>query len=449
MTNLPAPLRTRNRLPIETSSTGLAQPLLVEEAVSRSFVLRTGYLLSIGTLALVVWAGVTPVNEVSRATGAIIPSGYERVIQHLEGGIVRQIFVEAGDVVSEGDPLFLIDDARTTQDLATLRARRADLQAQIETQTALIEGEQPDFTDVETSDGNFADLSQTTYLAQRDARTSRMALLESQITQARAAQQASEAQIEGQNMSLLFAQRDRDRIKTLADRGFAARAELDARETRVAEIQSQINVTTRRLEAARADVEEAERALAAFIAEIRSAYSGRLQELAVALAEVESELDKANGRGERMTVTAPTDGVIKSLEVNTLGSVIQRGQLLGTLVPMSDRLVAETRLPASEIGHVGIGMRALIKLTAYDFSRYGWIEGRVSSISPSAFTSPEGRSYFSVRVELQSDTPTNAPNAEVIPGMDVAVEVITGQRSILEYVLTPIRTTLASAFQER
>lgn len=441
---MPASFASKRRLHAE-----LSKPILIEDVVSHGFVVRASLLIAAGILVLLGWAAVAQVHEVSRAGGSIVPSGFERTVQHLEGGTVRDIYVHDGEIVNAGAPLFRLEDHASAQDVGTLDKQRANLIAQIEVMQALADNRSPDFSSLGGRFATLVDANLANFLVTREAQKARRQLLSSRIDQAANAVGALEQQIVGAKQQLNFASEDEARAEALFKKQLISTAALAERSSVTSKIASDLEVLNKRLLVAEGDLTEAQQNLATYNQETKADLLGRVQQMQSNLAAFDGEVAKKTGQQKRLTVTSPVYGVVKSLEVNTIGAVIDPGETLATIVPLDETLVAETQLPANQIGYVREGMPAQVKVSAYDYTRFGWIDGQVLSISPSAFQAPDGGAFFRVRVQLEGTSPNHAPQAKILPGMEVSVDIITGEKSILAYLFNPIRKAFGNAFGER
>lgn len=424
----------------------LSRPMLVATATAGRPLRNLTIVLSLAVLALVGWASFATVNEASVARGMIVPAQFERVIQHLDGGLVRQILVRAGDRVEAGATLFVLDDATTTEDLSVATRRRADLEARIEGLVALAEKRSPDFARFTPE---IADDASDTYRTQRDALESQRQLITSQIEQARYMATVYDAQMASLEDDRMFATENFERIESLVAKGFATRALLSERRKAMSDALNAITIAREKRKASSEQLVEAEKRLASFLAETASEQAASLQQLRTELAALSGDVSRTTRRQRRLTVTSPVRGIVKSLEVKTIGGVTKPGQPLATVVPVDEELHADTKVPVSEIGYIRVGMPAHVKISAYDFTRFGWIDGTITGISPSAFVEDGEDAYFEVRLVLADDHLPGMPEARLSPGMIVEADIVTGQKSVLAYFLSPIRKALGSAFAER
>ena len=446
MIKAPSVAGPTSRLAPNPDDRAISRPMLVAATTAHNGLQRVCIILSLAVLAMVGWAGFATVNEVSKARGAIVPAEFERVVQHLEGGMVQQILVRAGDRVEAGTPLFVLDDATTSEDLTVATRRREDLLARIEGLVALTVGRSPDFSRFAPQ---IADDAEAAYQARRNALEMQRHLVTSQIEQARLMTTAYDAQLKSLDDDHRFAVENVNRIESLVEKGYATRALLAERRKQVSDAQNAIVVAGEKKKAASEQLVEAEKRLSSLLADTAAENAATLQEYRTELAAKKGDVSKTSRRQHRLTVTSPVRGIVKSLEVKTIGGVAKPGQPLATIVPVDEELRADTKVPVSEIGYIKEGSPAHVKISAFDFTRFGWIEGTVATISPSAFVDEGEPPYYQVTIVLATNHLPGAPAAQLSPGMTVEADIITGEKSVLTYFLSPVRKALRSSFAER
>ncbi|MBZ8135424.1 HlyD family type I secretion periplasmic adaptor subunit [Afifella sp. IM 167] len=425
----------------------IAHPVFIEETAPQIFVRRACIMIAVGFFALLGWSAIARVPEVSRAVGTILPSGLERIVQHYEGGVVQDILVAPGDLVEEGTPLFVLDDAATSEDVQVAGGQRRNILTQIEGLMSLTEEREANFSAFGRDDAVSA--SMASYEAERRALQSQRQLLESQIQQARLLISTYDAQLAALADDRAFAEDNYARIETLANKGYSTRTQLAERRKDLQDVENRTRITLERKETAVEKLGEAEKSLASFLATTKSDIARRVQELRASLTTLDGDVSKRSRRQDRLTVTSPVRGIVKSLGVTTIGGVVASGEALATIVPVGETLYAETRVPVEQIGYVKPDLPVRVKVSAFDFTRFGWLDGEVASISPSSFSGDGTSPYYKVKVSLQSHTLPFAPSAELAPGMEVTADIITGDKSILTYFLSPIRKALDTSFGER
>lgn len=424
----------------------LTHPVLVEETEAARSLRHVALFVAASLGALITWAAMAEIHEVSTASGMIVPSGFERVVQHYEGGIIREILVRAGDRIQEGQPLFQLEDGATGEDLDVAVRQKADIDAQIEGLTALTTNRDPDFS---AFDAETATRAADYYGSRKDANTKERGLIQSQIEQARAILSSYDAQLGALADDKAFAEENFARIEGLVQKGYATRSVLAERRKAVIDAENAIRIAIEKKAAAAEHLKETEQNLVSFDARFRADLSTQIVDLRSQLTAMTGDVSKKTRRQRRLTVTSPVNGLVKSLNVTTIGGVISRGEPLATIVPLDEKLTAEADVPVSEIGYLRVGLPAHVKVSAFDFTQFGWIEGTVSEISPSSFADQGREPYYKLRIDLETDHLPGTPSARISPGMVVAADIITGERSVLSYILSPVSRAMKTAFAER
>lgn len=427
----------------------MGQPQRMRNSVPLKLAKSVGLTISIAILIAVVWTTVARVNELSVASGSLIPAGFEQTVQHLEGGIVQSLRVREGDVVEAGTPLIELRDASTLEDSETMDRQRVDLQAQLAAQRSLADGTEPDFGFIPAEFSAELTNNRNAYEAENATLQSQRREIDSQVSQARYSLDVANTQHSAAAVDVENATQERDRFAGLLSKGVATKVQAAERERMLVRANADLEMAASRQRAASEKLAEVEQQLASFVAKSRSATRQRILELEGALTALEGNIRKKDGRKQRLEITAPIAGIVKSLTVRGAGEVVGPGQQLAVIVPLSGPLIAQTRVPASQIGYLKVGQEAHVKLTAYDFTRFGWLPAKIDAISPSAFQNDGQASYYMVKLGLQEHSLKRAPEAPILPGMELTADIITGQKTVLQYLLTPLQRTFSSAFGER
>lgn len=402
-----------------------------------------------------VWAALAEVDEVSRAPGRVIPSGKTQVIQSAEAGIVAEILVRAGEQVKAGQRLIRLDDTTTSSSAGEVEARVRALEAQV----ARLRLEQAGGTALEYTCPEAVKAAapgvcenEANLLAVRaQALAQGKEVLQQRVEQRR--RELGEVQSNRQRLeqSLALAQEQLDLLTPLAQKGLVAQTEFIAAQRDVNDLGGQVaaaDEATGRLEAALAEAElQVQQAELQFRQDALNDLTLRLAELASA----EEQLRGAADRVSRTDIRSPVDGVVNNLDVNTIGGVVAAGARLLDIVPVSDTLLVEARLKPSDVAFVLPGQKAIIKLTAYDFSVFGGLAGIVQNVSADSIVDPQTQeTYYLVLVQADSATLSYRDRQlPVLPGMVTDVEILTGKKTVLQYLLKPINKARDEAFRER
>ncbi len=396
------------------------------------------------------WATFTNVNEVARVPGEVVPLGPQQIVQHLEGGIINDIKVEEGALVNQGDILMRLSGSGFNEDLGQVEERQLSLGLQRERLQAFVNDRKPDFTKFTKASAEQIENQNRMYAAMLEARQSERSIIEEQIKQKQnsiKALQSRQATI-GQNLNI--ANDLLDRKAQLESRGYVSK---------ISYLQTQQEAVTLRGESAqlRAQVEEARAAMKEYKDRLTSLDSRFRDDAWKQLEAVENDMaenakitDKMKNRVDRLEVAAPVRGLVKSLSVNTVGGVVTPGQTLMEIVPLDRPMIVEVRIPPHHIGHLKVGQPVQVKISSFDYSRYGSIEGTLDYMSASTFQNEDGGRYYKGRVRLSQNYVGTDPQRNVIvPGMTVMADIITGDKTIMQYLLKPIRNSMQTAMTER
>ena len=379
---------------------------------------RRGMLLANGVLyatlaffvAAFIWAQRSVIDEVTIGQGRVIPSSLVHVVQNLEGGILSDLRVQEGAVVRKGDVLARIDDTGFSATYRESRTRELALRAAAARLSAEVRGAAPEFP--------------------ADVRRERPDLIASETQLHRSREQELRQSVQMVERSLELVSQELKMAAPLVDKG--ALSEVD-----VLRLRRQENELRGALEDRRNK----------FAAEAQA----ELTRVQVELSRLRDTNVAAKDRVTRTVLTAPVHGVVKKLHVTTLGAVVQPGRDILEIVPLEDSLLVEAQVRPSDIAFIRPGQRAMVKITAYDFSIYGGLQGEVERISADTLVDErKGESYYKVMVRTKSaflgrpDQPL-----AIIPGMTASADILTGRRSVLQYLLKPFNRVQERALRER
>lgn len=424
-------------------------PLLEEMYVPR--VIRTALLsFSIAILLFIGWASFTLVNETAKAKGEVVPSGYVQIVQHLEGGIIREILVKEGEFVSKGQLLLRLDGAGTDRDLSELEARQMALKLQAERLRAFVEGRAPAFGNIPNANAAAIAEQQRIFDSMMDAHGKEGDVLRNQIIQKKQEHEALQQRLATVEQSIRLVREARDIQKSLHEKGLTSRFRYLEKEEALNALMGEKQQVISNIGRAAEQITEYENRLASLSASNQDESWQQLDQMESEIAQNQEMISKYAGKVDRLEVRAPVDGLVKGLEVNTIGGVIAAGQKLMEIVPYNQQLVVEVRIRPGDVGHMNIGQPVQVKVHAFDYARYGAIQGSLEFLSATTFLDETGKSYYRGRVRLQRNYAGNDPRQNIImPGMTVDADIVTGKKSIIAYLLKPIHNAAATAFTER
>lgn len=441
--------KTRIKLLFDPGVVPLNQAIELEERPPAKSLTQLVYMLMGIVVAGLLWSAVTHVDIVASAPGRVAPAGDVISIQHLDGGIVSQILVAEGERVAKGQVLVHLAPLDTEGRIAQMRAKRAGNLLAIEAERALIEGREPNFDRVVTGFARQKTEQLSLFNARRQSVAAQQSVLIAQRDQ-------RDAQLRRLSAQLIMLRHDEEiaaeELKVRADlwqRKLTTRDRYYTAQREAADRQKQRMGT--RDEIARADKELAEfdRKLKEFDATLRSDSQAAIAKATAELAEIDAVLQNEQGRANRLNVRAPVAGIVTGVTVRAVNAVVKPGESLMEIVPSADPLVVMAEISPQDIGQVRVGQRADIRVSAFDYTTFGTLQGTVDRISATTFADGDRRRFYKVRVRLARDYLGSDPKVlRVLPGMEVDVDVKTGFRSVLAYLLKPVMQTRETAFRE-
>ncbi|WP_336233295.1 HlyD family type I secretion periplasmic adaptor subunit [Thalassospira sp. CH_XMU1458] len=428
----------------------LSHAVLLEEGGISVFVRSAMVMLSVGFLALIAWSATTEIKETAITFGQVMPTSAVNKIQHLEGGIIEQIMVRDGDLVEQGQVLIRLKADGAQAELSQTETKLGNLQLEAERYRALAEGREPDFTTLMVQYPELAQNQDEIYRIQTELDANQSEILEVQIKE----RNAELAQLSEQEATLrksvdLLSQEVTMR-RSLYEQGLNSKVLFLNIQRELNEAQGNLSGVIAEKARARETIAEANLRLNELEKTQREEAITELGRLGGEIAQAREALRKLRDRVNRLEIIAPTRGYIKGLQFTTIGGVIAPAQVVMELVPVDDVLIAETRISTEDIGHVHLGQPVTVKVSAFDFIRYGGIQGELVSISASTFVDEDGRPYYKGKVALEADAVGEGASAQkIIPGMTVQADIQTGERTLLQYLLKPVYVSLDQAFSER
>ena len=401
--------------------------------------------------ALVLWSFFARLDEVAVASGEVVPQGKVKVIQHLEGGIIERIHVVEGALVAAGDPLVRLD-------LATGGVNRRELQARLDGEllrrarlSAEVGDGEPNLPALPAArHPGLAEAERRAFLARRGGQASSLGVLREQLTQRKLEVEELKARRLAVSRNLALA-RQRLAISTsLLAEGLTARMAHLELQAEVESLEGQLRSLSPAVPRAGAAVAEAEERLREAEGLFRREAEEQLGRSEQAIAQLQELLAEATEQGVRAEIRSPIDGIVKKLRYHTIGGVVSPGEPIMEIVPTGDKLVVEARLSPTDRGYVSEGQPAVVKVSTYDFARYGGLAGTVVHVAPDSTTDHDGIPYFRVVVETdRSRLGDEEGKLPITPGMQATVDIHTGTRSVIDYLVKPVLKLRHEAFRER
>lgn len=428
----------------------LAQAIQLEENGISNIIEVAIYSILGLIAAILVWMSLTDISEVSVAAGKVVPVGYIHNIQHLEGGLIGSILVEEGDRVEAGDLLLTFAPPASQAGLDQLVIRKTILELDLERLSAIRDLRDVDFGEAGTHYPVLATKAHDAFRAQVTSEAIELEVIDARIEQRISELQRQENQVLELENELKLLQQQVEIREGLARTKVISQSDL-------LRVQSEYASMSSRLRSAKDSVFVAGNALAEERMHRDEVVAARQhdmeQEAAYAqneLAELDSALVGARDKVDRLKVYAAVAGIIQGVSVTAVNAVVKPGEVIMQVVPVDDELIIESRVMPDEVGYIRVGQSADVKVDSYDASRYGSISGFVRQISPSTYLDEQSNPYYKVKVGLEKSwVGDQSGQMAVIPGMTVHVDIITGSKSIMQYLLKPVTRGFQSAFSQR
>lgn len=427
--------------------------------LGRSLILKEGtfpkgsrlsvFIVALMLVGFLVWATITPIHEVAVAQGSVIPTSFVKTVQHLEGGIIKKIFVKEGETVSKGDVLIELDGAAAQSELEQIKAREAGLRIRAERLRAFGSEEQPNFSQFDAKYKDLIQDQQAIFNIQQKNREDQQSIIQKQIEQRKAALIMQEGRVQDLDNRVNVLKEQRDILKGLYEKRLKTGTEYRGAEDLLGEVLVDLNQAKNSFLETQQSIAEAESRMLELNTRLRNEALNEMGNVTTEIAQLYESRQKLEDRVKRLRIDAPTDGIVKGLQSTTLQGVLQPGAEIMQIVP-KDALEVEARVLTKDIGKLKVGQDVLVKVSAFDYARYGGVKGKVKSISATTFLDEKNNPYYRVFVTLNQtyvghDTQSN----QLAPGMTVQADIITDSKTLLQYLTKPIYIAIQESFRER
>ncbi|MCE4058295.1 HlyD family type I secretion periplasmic adaptor subunit [Pseudomonas sp. Au-Pse12] len=403
-------------------------------------------------LFLMLWANFAVIDEVTKGEGKAIPSSKVQKIQNLEGGIVSELYVKEGQVVEAGAPLIRLDDTRFQSNVGETETVRLSMLLRVERLSAEVDERELSFPAdaVKEAPGQAAS-ERSLYQSRRQQLHDEIGGLQEQLIQKQQELREFTSKQAQYRQQLGLQRQEIAMSEPLVAQGAVSPVEVLRLKRAEVETRGQLDATTLAIPRAESAIKEVQRKIDETRGKFRS-------EALTQLNEARTELNKASATGKaledrvsRTLVTSPVRGIVKQLMVNTIGGVIQPGSDMVEIVPLNDTLLVEAKIRPQDIAFLHPGQEAVVKFSAYDYTIYGGLKARLEQIGADTITDEDKKTtYYMIKLRTdRSHLGTDEKPLLIIPGMVASVDIITGKKSILSYLLKPIIRARAEALHER
>lgn len=397
------------------------------------------------------WAANADIEEVARGTGSVVPSSQVQVVQNLEGGIVSEIRVKEGDIVQKGQVLVIIDDTQFRSRYGEDVVQYHTLQAMATRLKAELAGKAPVFSqELTTADSALIRNQLNLYHARQNELQQSLAVLDSQREQKKQHIKSLQSKVRQLQESYALGMEEIEITRPLVESGAEPKIDLVRLKREINSIENSLleaQIAIPQAKAAKAETESkiAERK-AAFHAQAMAEHN----EVEAKLKNLDEVMLASEDRLQRTKVLSPVNGTIKQILITTIGGVITPGMNIVEIVPDDDSLLIQAKVNPSDVAFLHANQKAKVKITAYDYSLYGTLDGVLEQISADTIIDQNGMSFYEILVRTENNRLSKADeDLKIIPGMIAEVDVLTGERTVLTYLMKPILRAQGRAFRER
>ena len=400
-------------------------------------------------IAFLTWAFLSEVDEVVRGTGKVVPSGQTKILQNFEGGIISNIRVKEGDTVSKGDVIYTLSNEFFKADL---KAKEIDLLAFrasfIRLKASIDEKEKVSFPKKLLD--NIPDIIENEkriFNEDLQNRETKISIAEDQLKQKKYKLKEAQTKFDNLNLELNLAQANMKILESLYKKKVVSKKQYIGELSKKQSIVTKLSETRNSIPIIKEEIQEARGRIKTVKSEIRSKH---LQKYSTIKAEINKliEKNKANTDRElRKDVISPVNGIINKLYFYTVGGIVKAGDKMAEITPIEDSLTIEAKINTSDRALIWSGQKVSVEITAYDFSKYGLLDAEIISISADSFEDRNGSVFYLVKVK--ADVNQFAPDLPILPGMVANINILTGKKTILQYIIKPLKNIGKNALIEQ
>lgn len=410
------------------------------------------YTITIVFGLLFLWSAFAQVDEITRGEGKVIPSMQMQVVQSVDGGVVEEVLVHEGDNVKKGQLLVRIDPTRFSSNLNEMNAKIFALETKVKRLTAQVNGSGyvsssvPPGVAAEEAATILAQESQYYSESMRELSQRTMTNQGSVSQRQQETQSAQAAQAQAEN-AYRIAVRELNTTRPLLKTGAVSEMDILRLERDVSNADGERKQAAANVRASRASIGEAQSRTSEAAVSLKNQWRNELADAQAQLVSLKGSVSGVADRVKTTDIRAPANGIVQRIHFNTIGGVVKPGDQVAEIVPVDSQLIVEAKVSPKDIAFIRPGLPAVIKFNAYDFSIYGGMTATVKHISPDTITDEKDNTYYLVRAV--TDQRSIAKNLPVIPGMTVQLDIMTGKKSILSYLMKPITKARNNALTER
>jgi len=397
------------------------------------------------------WAYFASIDEITRGSGKAIPYGQNQVIQNLEGGIVESILIHEGQVVKKGDVILKINNAKSQSTSQTNMMKYDELIAKQLRLHAEANGLK--FKSLKTDDKELKKqiiLAKRLYLSNKIEMIAKDNSIVQQIDQKKQALVEAKAKIHSLKKSLEYVTEEISMTAPMVEEGVKSKVDFLKLKREANGIVNDIEAASLSLPRLQSAIEEYKNKRIESKQEFINKAKKELNEVSAEISRLKTQQIAFSDQVKRTMVRSPVDGIVQKLFVNTVGGVIKPGADLVEIVPTDTKLYLEIKIKPKDIAFIHPGAEAKVKISAYDYAIHGGLTGHVTNISPDTITDKKGKTFYLIYIETDKNyLGTEAHPLKIIPGMTANVDIVTGRKTVLQYILKPILKSKSYVFSER
>lgn len=394
-----------------------------------------------------VWAAFAEIDEVVKGEGRVVPSGQTKVLQHFEGGIITDIHVSEGDSVKKGDVLYTLKNEYFMADLKSQELEIMALQAKAMRLEALIENKSLVFAKEFTQTINGIVESERQIFEEENEHYKRqLGIAQDQLKQKVLKLDELNVKLQNLEMEMQLANENMQIQDALLQKNVVSKknylVELSKKQALVTEVQNVRSL----IPIVKEEIKESEKKVKSVNSEILSKNLKQLSEVKLSIRQIQEKYKASLDRDLRKAIISPVNGVINKLYFNTVEGIVKPGDNIAEITPVEDKLIIEAKIKSSDRAQIWSNQKVSIEITAYDSSKYGLLEGRVVSISPDSTEDKLGNIHYILKIK--ADTLGFDENSQILPGMVAKINILTGKKSVLRYLIKPLKDITQNSFKE-
>ncbi len=399
----------------------------------------------------ITWAAFAEIDEIARGSGKVVPNGQNQIVQNLEGGIVQEILVKEGDIVEKDQVLVRISNEKGTSTAMSNEIKSYYLQAQIKRLEAELKRAPFEYTKAENQELNeFLDNENELYLTNQKQLESKISILKEQIKQKENDLKDAKQTIEHMKFSVGAISKEVTMTKPMVERGIRSQVDFLKLQREESDAKNKLQSVTLSVDKINSEILELNKKIDETNEINDATIREKLNEAINNLKDVEANKLASSDQVARTVVKSPSNGIVQKLHINTVGGSIKPAQDLLEIVPTDSNLIVEVKILPKDIAFIYQGQKAIVKFSAFDFSIFGGLDGHVINISPDTIVEKDEKTFYIVRIETEKNYIGDEKNQKhIIPGMIADVDILTGKKTVLDYILKPILKTKTYTFTER